>query len=87
MATCALREGYPQKLEDFCISPNLHELGRALSALQCVHPPGTHVNSFAGADQGKWDVKSSQVWIPELCDVIVKGVLPHTIKNGPSFQL
>ena len=87
IATCSLRDGYPQKLEDFTLSPNLPELAITLSALQCKHPPGSHANSFAGVEHGKWSVKSSQTWIPELCDVLVAGVLPHTIKGGPSFKL
>ena len=87
-AMCALREGYPQKLESIMISPNLAPtLLRQLQALECTHVPGTHDNSFAGEQRGKWNVSSSQTWLLEFCKLIRDGVLPLTPKGGPSLQL
>jgi hypothetical protein len=40
---CKLREGYPQKPEDYIISDNIVlGLGEALNSLRCTHPFGTH---------------------------------------------
>ena len=87
-AMCALRMGYPQKLESFMLSQNLAPtLGTKLAALECVHPPGTHINSFAGEKHGKWNVSSSQTWMIELCERIRDGILPLTPTGGPSMQL
>ena len=85
---CSLREGYPQKLENFMITQNLlNSLGVRLSTLVCVHPTGTHATSFAGTENGKLDVRSSQRWLPELCSIIADGIEPLTPRGGPSFQL
>ena len=85
---CALRDGYPQKLENYMITQNLlNSLGVKLSSLVCAHPTGTHVTSFAGTSHGKLDTRSSQRWLPELCDIIVDSIEPLTPKGGPSFQV
>jgi hypothetical protein len=83
---CKLREGYPQKPEDYIISDNIVlGLGEALSSLRCIHPFGTHVTNFGG--NAGLTTKSSQVWMPELCDLLWKHILQHTYKGGPSLQL
>ena len=86
-AMCALRDGYPQKLTDWLISPNLSGLARRLGELQCVHPPGAHVNSFAGEQHGQMNIRKSQVWMPEICNMIADELLKVTPKGGPSLDL
>eukprot|EP00966_Prymnesium_polylepis_P277779 6417769-Prymnesium_polylepis.1 len=74
---CKLREGYPQKPEDYIISDNIVlGLGEALNSLRCTHPGNAGLTT-----------KSSQVWVPELCDLLWEHVEKHTYKGGPSLQL
>ena len=87
MASCKLREGYAQKLEDIMISADLPDLARVLSTLVCDHPPGTHVNSFGGAKFGKWNIASSQKWLPEFSRLLADHVIPLLPKGGPSLKL
>ena len=87
-AMCALREGYPQKLESIMFSPNLAPtLEQPLRELECVHLPGAHANSFGGERRGKWNVSSSQTWLSEFCDILCDAVLPLTPAGGPNLRL
>ena len=67
-AMCAVRAGYPMKLENYIMSPNLvSSLGQKLASFKCAHVYGTHTNNFAGEHMGGLSGELKSVALGDNC--------------------